>query len=97
LQSLRPVRRVAELGSLGRITLMKMFDPGDQKTLRFHGAARVSFALAIIALAVGTTCIMGGQWGSGLILVFAAVAGVMTAWQMRSRTRQPSTDDDHVA
>ena len=76
---------------------MTPIDPKDQKTLRFRGAARASFALAIIALAVGTVCIMGGQWGPGLILVFAAVAGVMTAWQVRSRIRQRSTDDDHAA
>ena len=76
---------------------MTPIDPGDQKTLRFHGAARTSFALAIIALAVGTVCIIGGQWGPGLILVFAAVAGVMTAWQVRNRMRQPRADDDHAA
>lgn len=76
---------------------MTPIDPGDQKSLQFHGAARVSFALAIIALALGAVCIMSGHWGPGLILVFAAVAGVMTAWQVRSRMRQPSTDDDHAA
>ena len=45
--------------------------------------ARASFALALIALAGGIVCIIGGQWPPGLILVFAAVAGVMTAWKLR--------------
>ena len=45
--------------------------------------ARASFALALIALVAGVACIIGGQWPPGLILVFAAVAGVMTAWQLR--------------
>jgi hypothetical protein len=76
---------------------MKPINPGDQKTARFRGAARLSFALAIIALAVGTVCIMSEQWGPGLILVFAAVAGVMTAWQVRGRMRQLSSHDDHAA
>ena len=46
--------------------------------------ARASFALALIALAVGAVCIMFEQWGPGFILIFAAVAGVMTASQVRS-------------
>ena len=74
---------------------MTLFEPEDQKTPRLHGdssnastrAARASFVLALIALAVGVVCIMGGQWGPGLILVFAAAAGVMTAWQVRGRAR----------
>jgi hypothetical protein len=84
---------------------MSLFDPGDPKTLRCHGdapnpstrLARASFALALIALAVGVVCIMGGQWGPGLILVFAAVAGVMTAWQMRRRMNSGAQTDDHAA
>ncbi len=91
---------------------MTLFDPEDQKTQRLHGdapnvsprAARASFALAIIALAVGAACIMGGHWRPGLILVLASVAGTMTsirpmftAWQMRRRMKQRSTDDDHAA
>lgn len=83
-----------------RFTFMTLFDPGDQKTPRLHcdapnastRGAWVSLALALIALAVGVVCIMGGQWGPGLILVFAAVAGVMTAWQIRGRMGQRSTD-----
>ena len=62
-------------------------------------AARASFALAIIAFACGTACIMGGHWPPGLILVFAGVAGTMTSvqvWQMHGRTRQRSPDDDHA-
>ena len=91
---------------------MKFFDHGDQKTLRLHcgapnvspRAVRASFALAIIAFAVGAACIMGGHWRPGLILVLAGVAGTMTsarpmfsAWQMRRRLRQRSTDDDDAA
>jgi len=81
---------------------MTPFHSEDQKTLRLPdnstGRARGSFVLAVIALAVGVVCIMGGHWGPGLILVFAAVAGVMTAWQMRTRMKQPSTEtDDHAA
>ena len=45
-------------------------------------AGRASFALALVALAGGTVCIVAGQWSPGLILVFAAVAGIMTAWQV---------------
>jgi hypothetical protein len=79
---------------------MKPFDPEDQETLRLHcdvanaftRQAKVSFALALVALAFDVVCIMGGQWGPGLILVFASVAGVMTAWQMRRRMRQRDTD-----
>ena len=79
---------------------MTLFDPGDQKTQRLHGAApiasprvaRASFALALLALAVGVVCIMGGPWGLGLILVFAAAAGVMTTWQLRRRMRERRTD-----
>lgn len=58
--------------------------------------AWASFALAFIALAVGVVCIIGGQWGPGLILVFAAVAGVMTGWQMCGRISGAQTDD-HTA
>lgn len=81
---------------------MAPFYSEDQKTLRrpdkSTGRARGSFVLAVIALAVGVVCIMGGHWGPGLILVFAAVAGVMTAWQMRTRMKQRSTEtDDHAA
>ena len=61
---------------------MTPFNSEDQKTLRVPntspGRARGSFALALIALGVGGVCIMGEHWGPGLILVFAAVAGVMT-------------------
>jgi hypothetical protein len=45
--------------------------------------AQASFALALVALTGGVVCIIGGQWPPGLILVFAAVAGVMSAWQLR--------------
>jgi hypothetical protein len=87
---------------------MPFFDPESQKPLRLHGdapnasprAARVSFALAIIALAVGVACMMGEQWRPGLILVLAGVAGTMTsvqAWQVRRSVRLRSTDDDHAA
>ena len=81
---------------------MAPFHSEDQKTLRrpdhSTGRARGSFVLAIIALAVGVVCIMGGHWGPGLILVFAAVAGVMTAWQLRTCMKQRSTEtDDHAA
>lgn len=48
-------------------------------------AARLSFALALTALGAGVVCIMCGRWGPGLILVFAAVAGAVTAWQVRRR------------
>jgi hypothetical protein len=51
--------------------------------------AWVSFALALIALAVGVVCIIGGQWPPGLILVFAAVAGAMTAWQLHGPMTTP--------
>ena len=52
-----------------------------------------SFVLALIALAVGVVCIMGGYWHPGLILMFAAVAGVMTAWQMRRQmTMRPNPE-----
>ena len=79
---------------------MTPFDPRDQKTPQSHGDAPnasprlawASFALALLAFAVGVVCIMGGHWAPGLILVFAAVAGVMTAWQMRGRMRQRRTD-----
>ena len=81
---------------------MTPFNSEDQKTLRVPntspGRARGSFALAIIALAGGVVCIMGEHWGPGLILVFAAATGVMTAWQMRTRMKQRSTEtDDHAA
>ena len=52
----------------------------------------MSLVLAFAALAVGVVCMMVEQWGPGLILVFAAVAGVMTAWQMRGRMRPRSAD-----
>ncbi len=79
---------------------MTPFDSGEEKTVPLPGdapnastrRARASFALALVALALGVVCIMGGQWGPGLILVFAAVAGVMTAWRLRSHMRQRSTD-----
>ncbi len=83
-------------------TSMTPCNPEDPKKLRLcgadapsasPGAAWASFALAIIALVVGTGCIMGGQWSLGLIFVFAAVAGVMTAWQIVGW----STDDHHEA
>lgn len=61
----------------------------SSRASRNERAAGASFALALIALAVGAVCITVGQWGPGLILSFAAVAGVMTAWQLRS---QRSTD-----
>ena len=74
---------------------MTLFDPEDQKTEGLHGdapnyprRARASFALAVICLAVGVVCIMYGQWPPGLILVLAAVAGVMTAWQLRQRSTE---------
>jgi len=91
---------------------MTLFNSGDQPTPRLPGdapnisprAARTSFALALIALAVGLACIMGEHWRPGLILMFAAVAGTMTslpsmltARQTRKRTSQQSTDDDHTA
>ena len=87
---------------------MTPFDPKDQKTQRWHcGAPNVSnrvvwasFALAIIALAVGIACIMGEQWRPGLILVLAGVVGTMAsvqARQMRKRMRQRSPDDDPAA
>lgn len=59
----------------------------------FSRQARASFVLALIALAGGGVCIMGGQWPPGLILVFASVAGVMTAWQMRGRLSGAPPDD----
>ena len=72
---------------------MTLFDPEDQKTDGFHGDAsnyhrrvRLSDALAVICLAVGIVCITGGQSAPGLILVFAAVAGAMTTWQLRQRS-----------
>lgn len=95
-QSLRPVCQTAKLGSLRRITFMKRFDAGEPKTpelpTSFTRAAWVSFVLAIVALTVGTICIMGGQWGPGLIFVFAAVAGIMTGWQIRKPIEPRSTD-----
>ena len=73
---------------------MILFDPGDEKAPQLHGdepnaltRAWASFALALVALVVGVVCIMYGQWGPGLILVFAAVAGFMIAWQLRRRMR----------
>ncbi len=91
---------------------MTHFDPGDQKTPRGPGAApnasprvaRASFALAIVALAVGTVGLMGEHWRPGLILVLAGVAGMMTsappmfrAWQMRRGMRPRRTDEDPAA
>lgn len=55
--------------------------------------ARASLALALIALAGGVVCILDGQLPPGLILVFAAGAGIMTAWQLRNRPRCTGTDD----
>jgi hypothetical protein len=88
-----------------------LIDLGDQHPPPFHGkvsntsrVAQASFALALIALAVGTACIMGEHWRPGLILILAGVAGTMTsarpmfiAWQTRKRTKQQSTHDDHAA
>lgn len=78
---------------------MTPFDSGDQKTERLHGdapnyprRARASFAFAVLCLAVGVVCIMYGQWPPGLILVLAAVAGAMTAWQLRTGMKHRSRD-----
>lgn len=75
------------------------FDSGDQKLEALHGdspnyrrRARVSFVLAVICLAVGVVCIMYGQWPPGIILVLAAVAGVMTARQLRTGMKHSNTD-----
>ncbi len=46
--------------------------------------ARASLTVALIAFAGGTVCNLSGRWGPGLILIFAGVAGVLTAWQIRN-------------
>jgi hypothetical protein len=48
--------------------------------------AWVSVVLALVALVASVVCILSGQTAPGLIFVFAAVAGVMTAWQVRERS-----------
>lgn len=50
---------------------------------------RASVVFALIALVGGVVCIMGEQWPPGLILVFAAVAGIMSAWQLREHASAP--------
>jgi len=101
-----PHSAIAELGGVRRVTASTDNQQPQNRMKTNTNAiqpnasarrARASFALAIIALALGAACIMGGQWHLGLILVFAAVAGVMTAWQMRRRMREQITDDDHAA
>jgi hypothetical protein len=80
---------------------MTPFDPAAQKSLGSSSAspqaARASVALAMIALALGTACILSEQWGPGLIFIFAAAAGIMTAWQLRSRMGQRSQADERTA
>lgn len=56
--------------------------------------AWASVVVALVALVGGVVCIMGEQWPPGLILVFAAVAGVMIAWQLRERINTVAQTDD---